>query len=341
MLGGMRIVLLVILAFGSLQGMNKAAPPVLAENTGVRTLHYEDAARHRPVVVELWYPTSKPGPADQVEPSDAVWVHPKEVRDVPLADSAKKYPLIVLSHGHAGDRRNFSWLAESLVRDGYVVASVEHHGNSWRSYSPLTSLRFWERPRDITFAISQILKEPALKGKLDANRIGFVGYSLGGMTGLALAGAKAENVKQVVLKQRENFKEIDPELIEKVDFTEAQTSFAEPRIRAMVLLSPATFIYTPQSLKSVKIPVALVASIGDEVLPFEEHALKLITNLVPAKLKVFHKRVSHYVFLPKVSETGMTVIREEIRADSVESDRSTIHGEVAQFTSDFFKDQLK
>lgn len=336
----MKYFLVFILFLGSLQGMTRA-PAVHAANVGVRTLKYEDPSRRRPVLVELWYPTAKQGPAAEIETADAVWIHPKEIRDVVLADTGKKYPLIVFSHGHAGDRRNLSWLAESLVKNGFVVASVEHHGNSWRSYNPLTSLRFWERARDVSFALNQVLKEPSLKGKIDANRIGFVGYSLGGMTGLALAGAKAENVKQIVREQQKHHKEIEPELVDKVDFLEAHSDFEEPRIKAMVLLAPATFVYPSQSLKNIKIPIALVASTGDEVLPFQEHALRLITHTTPAKLKIFSNKISHYVFLNRVSESGQTVIREEMRADSVQSDRPSVHKEVAEFAASFFQEQLK
>lgn len=323
--------------------MTRAAPPASAvvENMGVRTFNFEDASRKRPVVVELWYPTLKSGPFDEPESSDVVWIHPKAVRNVPFADMRKKYPLIILSHGHGGDRRNLSWLAEQLVQNGYIVASVEHHGSSWRSYNSLLSLRFWERPRDISFALHQLLKEPSLKNQIDPNRIGFVGYSLGGMTGLLLAGAKAQNVKEVIIQQQSKLKEIDSAMVEQVDFKEAETSFAEPRIKSMVLLSPAAFIFPASSFKDVKIPIGLVASEGDEVLPYKEHALHVITHLVPTKLKMLHNKVSHYVFLNRVSEPGKVVVREEMRTDSIEADRPGVHREVGEFTIDFFHETLK
>jgi predicted dienelactone hydrolase len=317
--------------------MSKAPRPsqvAVLENIGVRTLKYEDAKRQRPILVELWYPTQQSGPLDV--PSDPVWIHPKEIRDVPVAEG--RHPLIMMSHGHGGDRRDRSWLAEYLVKSGFIVASVEHHGNSWRSYNPLLSLRFWERARDISFAIDQLMKEKGLKDKINPSKIGFVGYSLGGMTGLALAGAKAKNVKEIIKLQQEHHREIDAELVDQIDFSEAQQSFADRRVKAMVLLTPAAFIYPPQSLKDVKIPVALVASEGDEVLPFEEHALKIMTHLVPTKLKLL--KTSHYVFLNRVSKIGKDVVRQDLHTDPIETDRITVHKEVGVFASDFFKEQL-
>lgn len=339
---GMRFFLLILFAFGSIQGMTRsAAPPTQVEShIGVRTLQYQDKKRDRPVLVELWYPTAKSDPVALPDANDALWVHPKEIRNVPIADPNKKYPLIILSHGHGGDRRNLSWLAEYLVQNGFIVASVEHHGNSWRSYNPLISLRFWERARDVSFAIQQLLKDQNVKNQIDANRIGFVGYSLGGMTGLSLAGAKAQNVKEIITQQQLKYKELEPEYVQQVDFTDAHSDFAEPRIKAMVLISPATFIFPPQSLKNLKIPVALVATEGDEILPFQDHAKKLIEHLVPAKLKLFRHH-SHYVFLNRISDSGKTVIQKEVQADSIDSERAAVHKEVGEFTTQFFKDTLK
>jgi predicted dienelactone hydrolase len=222
-----------------------------------------------------------------------------------------------------------------------VVASVEHHGNSWRSYDGLLSLRFWERAKDVTFVISSLLDGPFLKNHIDANRIGFVGYSMGGMTGLALGGAMAENVKEIVIKLQQTFNEIDLALVEKIDFSEAYGSFYDSRIKALVLLSPAAYVFPEQTFKKIKVPVALVASKGDEILPFQEHAFKLIQHLGPAKLKLLHDKASHYVFLNRVSEIGKKIIRKDIQTESIEADRKTVHQEVGHFVTDFFKEHLR
>lgn len=334
----MRFILLLLFSFGSLQAMSKAPrpAPVVSESIGVRTLKYRDERRERPVVVELWYPTQQTASFDQ--PSDPIWVHPKEMRDVQITEGS--HPLILLSHGHNGDRRDRSWLVEHLIRQGYVVASVEHHGNSWRSFHPLLSLRFWDRARDVTFTINELFKEPTLKNRIDPKRIGFVGYSLGGMTGLALVGAKAQNVKEIVLAQQQNYDQIIPEIVEKIDFSEAHADFTDRRIKAMVLLSPAAFIFTPQSLAAVKIPMAIVASKGDEILPFTDHADKVIKHLVAPKVKLLRDHVSHYVFLNQVSEQGREFLSQEIQTEIIQTDRLTVHKEVGEFVVDFFKEKL-
>lgn len=328
----MRFIFCLIFVFGSLQAMSRAP----ASDIGVRTLEYIDAKRNRPVVIELWYPTKHSGPLDQA--TDDYWIYPNEIRNSPVTEG--KFPLILLSHGQGGDRRNQSWLADVLVKKGFIVASVEHHGNSWRTYDALMSLHFWERARDISFAIDQLLQEPLLRNRILPEKIGFVGYSLGGMTGLSLAGAKAQNVKAIVKAQQANFKEIELSLVEQMDFSEAERDFSDPRIKAMALLTPATFIFPSQSLGSVKIPIALIASEDDEVLPFQEHALHLIQFLSPAKLKVFKDKISHYAFLNRVSDKGKKVLKVEYQNESLQKDRLKVHREAAQFICDFFDEYL-
>lgn len=336
----MRFFLLLLVAFGSLQAMSKA-PSVHVESVqqiGVRTFSYQDEARDRPVVVELWYPADPKAPA--LPSADSPWIQPKEARDATLSRPDHKHPLILMSHGHKGDRRDRTWLVQYLVHNGFIVASVEHHGDSWISFNPAISLRFWERAKDISFALTEILKEPSLNQQIDSEQVGFVGYSLGGMTGLALAGAQAKNVKTVVEMQQARYKQIDPHFASQTDFTEGHKNYTDPRIKAMVLLSPASFVYPESSLKQIKLPIAIVASEGDEVLPFKEHAMRIIKHLIPAKVKMLKKTASHYVFLNYVSKQGHRFMGEEIRTEAINTDRAEVHQEVGSFTVDFFKEQF-
>ena len=127
---------------------------------GVKTLHYHDEIRDRPIVVEFWYPTDRRGPVEAA-PLDSLWIHPNEVRNAPLRQSTQKYSLIAMSHGYRGGRRDLSWLAEKFVQQGYVVAAVDHFGDTRARFQLLTSIRFWERPKDISFMIDSLQKEEA------------------------------------------------------------------------------------------------------------------------------------------------------------------------------------
>lgn len=307
------------------------------EAIGVRTYEFLDAKRKRPVLVEVWYPTDQEGVLE--EANDPIWLHPKEMRNAPLFTNGEKFPLILMSHGHRGDRRDRSWLAERLVKNGYIVASVEHFGDTRHNNIPGIGFCFWERPKDVSFALEELMKGE-ISSHIDVNRIGFVGYSLGGMTGLYLAGAKAKNVKEAVLKRKEEIREIPIEKIEAFDFSEAEKSFKEPKIRSFLLLCPAIFVFPPEGLKSIDAPIGLIAAMSDEVLPHKEHAYQLIRYVIVKKLKLMRKGVSHYAFLNRVSEKGKQLIKSSLHKDLPSYDRKKVHQEAAEFAIEFFKETL-
>jgi predicted dienelactone hydrolase len=326
---------IALFAFASTAGALSKPSPLTAEHIGVRTLKFLDEDRNRPVIVELWYPTDQTG--EWVE-EESVWIHPKELRNSPLSTLRDRYPLIVMSHGHRGDRRERTWLAEHLAKKGFAVAAVEHYGNTFANYNPLISLRFWERPLDISFALDRLFEEPFLKERLDPSKIGFVGYSLGGMTGLALGGAIAHNVKEIVLGQQAENKEVTSDIVSQIDFSPSEREYAEPRIKAMLLICPATYVYSQQTLKKIKIPTALVASVDDEVLPHQEHALRILRCLNSTKSQLMKKKTSHYSFLNRVSDLGKRTLHKNAHNDPPGCDRLLLHNEVGCFAAKFFQE---
>ncbi len=333
-----RIFLFFVLAFCQpLLAMHRVPP---AKSLGVRTIDYLDTSRNRPVVVELWYPTAALEPIDQ--PEDSIWMHPEEVRNAPLLKGKAKYPLILISHGHRGGRREASWLAASLVQAGYMVAAIDHYGDMRFHSDILEGIRFWNRPLDFTFLLNQLEKDEGFQADIDFHRIGFIGYSMGGMTGLALAGGQAQNtrVRQAALKLTRSA--LSEKLIDRFDLSPAEKSYKEPRIKAMLLLCPAVFVYAPDSLKQIKTPIGLVAAIGDEVLPFKEHAFQIIHYLAPKKLKMLREEISHYAFLNRITDSGKLILHKPLQCDDPPCcGRDALHHEVTSFAIEFFQDTLK
>jgi predicted dienelactone hydrolase len=291
------------------------------------------------VVVEFWYPTTENNvPLDPTE--DSVWIHPKEMRDVSISTTKTTYPLILMSHGHRGDRRERTWLVEPLVRQGFVVASVEHYGSAWNQYDPLASFRFWDRAKDISFALTSILQDPHIEGRIHTEKIGFIGYSMGGMTGLALAGAEARYAREIAIAQQQQVGEVPLEALDKIDFSEAEKNYQDARIKSILLLCPATFVYGPETLKRIKTPIGLVVSIDDEILPHKEHASKLLKYITPKKLKLMRNKTSHYAFLNKMTDRGYQLLQKASATPSAQN-WGNVHKEVATFTIKFFQETLE
>ena len=171
----------------SLKNFTKYFKTIVLEptKTGISTLNFYDNSRDRPVVTEVWYPVDKNTPA---KTAAGFWIRCDEARDAPISLQKSKYPLIIISHGSGGHRFDISWLAEILASNGYIVAAMDHFGNTWNNKIPEYYTRPWERPKDISFVIDQLLSSSHFKDKIDAKRIGFAGYSLGGTTGIWVSG---------------------------------------------------------------------------------------------------------------------------------------------------------
>jgi predicted dienelactone hydrolase len=177
---------------------------------GVRTLELADPSRMnaqgtgpRPITVELWYPST----------ADAIAGHERYVvnlfgldvartptyRDV--ARAAGPFPVVLFSHGNGGIRFQSIFLAAHLASHGWVVASPDHHGNTFLDLGSgiVDAQSAANRPLDMKFLLDELLARNAagsgdfLEGALDASRIGMSGHSFGGFTTLALAaGANAD-----------------------------------------------------------------------------------------------------------------------------------------------------
>jgi len=106
----------------------------------------------------LWYPAA----AGSVESEWYVGVFRfgRNALEAPFADT-RRHPLIVLSHGTGGSAAQLSWLAGALVNTGFVVAAVNHHGNTatedtaWPQGFVLPA----ERARDLIVLIDRLLAD--------------------------------------------------------------------------------------------------------------------------------------------------------------------------------------
>ncbi len=148
----------------------------------------------RPLTVEVWYP-AKPGAA---KPGDGeyrgvfvrdgkteVTLRGKAVRDAPADSSAGPFPLLIISHGYPGNRFLLSHLAENLASKGYVVTSIDHTDSTYSDQAAFGSTLL-NRPLDQLFVLNEMARlnaaDPSgtLKGMINADNTGLIGYSMGG-----------------------------------------------------------------------------------------------------------------------------------------------------------------
>ncbi|MDE0573446.1 prolyl oligopeptidase family serine peptidase [Demequina sp. B12] len=209
-----------------------------------------DPDQARPVRVTVW--------------GDTVW------DDTAGGSAPGSRPLTVLSHGTGGQALDLAWVAEALAARGHVVVGIDHHGNtSTGPYLPEGFAFVWERPRDVSFVLDWAVE--ALH--VDPARISAVGFSLGGYTCAALAGARIDaTVLQAVMDRHVPMPPLPemPDLLDQLShrypgpalagvLAGAGESVADARVSRIVMLAPSLgALMTDQSLEAVSVPALVM-----------------------------------------------------------------------------------
>ncbi|GAA3835710.1 alpha/beta hydrolase family protein [Streptomyces phyllanthi] len=201
-------------------------------------------------------------------------------------------PLVVISHGSGGSGSDMGWLVHPLVESGFRVAALDHHGNNFvDGYEPEGFLHVWEQPRDITFALDALAREQPL------GPVGAAGFSMGGYTVAALAGARID--PQVLLgiamgaapmPALPEFPDALDALLKKYSELEllsalesAAADLSDPRIQAVFQVAPGIGRFlTPESLRTVRVPVEIRWAGADTISPYEEDTRPYLEHIPTA-----------------------------------------------------------
>jgi predicted dienelactone hydrolase len=320
-------------------------------------------AATRTIITNVWYPADPQAQVTQQfigPPNAPLFEAAPAAANAALARSPAKFPLIMLSHGTGGTAQSMAWLATALAARGFIVAGVNHPGNT--ALEPYTVQGFslwWLRARDISVALDAMLADPIFGPHIDQARIGAVGFSLGGYTMIELAGGITSWAQfQAFCRATPDATTCKPppefpdllargEALAREDAAyaaalgEGGRSYREPRIRAVVAIAPALGpAFTPESLAAITIPMAIVAGEGDSILPIDENAKADAAKIPGAELTIFPGRVDHYVFIDLCMPAGRSML-PAMCIDPPGVDRATIHRETEALAIRFFADRLR
>lgn len=333
--------LILFIPFTSCDRNKNSAIILHPKKSGITTVRFHDESRERPLITEIWYPVDESTPAEQVQ---GLWLRCDEARDAPLKKSRSKYPLIVMSHGNGGDRMNNSWLAEILAANGFIVASMDHHGNTWNNKIAEAYVKIWERPKDVSFVVDQLLEHEQFGPSINPKKIGFIGYSLGGQTGIWIAGGQIPDFGKPVLETipvDQLPETVNDTIVDSIDFSPAKQSYRDPRIAAVFVMAPALgYLFDFNSLQSISIPVHIVASEGDNITPLESSA-KILASKIKKSAFTLIPGANHYVYLNEVTKGGKMLLDKKLASDPPNVDRTRVHEDIGQSAVQFFKSHLK
>ena len=209
-----------------------------------------------------------------------------------------KYPVIVFSHGAGGSQTCCDALTRQWASYGYVTLQTTHDDSvQQRRATGSEDVRFlqavrdalntpalWEsRPLDISFLLDSLpeieKRVPQLAGKLDVERIGVGGHSMGSYTSEAIAGAAVD------LPGR------------------STTSLADPRAKAILCLSPqgpGQFGLTEHSFDRVSLPYLGITGTLDSLGPIASpawHKIPFDRSQPGDKYEVLIKGANHMSFI--------------------------------------------
>lgn len=207
-------------------------------------------ARGRVLPVDVWYPAD---PGDATGATPAAYPFPglevpseTALADVPVAEGP--FPLVVYSHGNGGLRYVSAFLTEHLASHGFVVMAPDHVGNTaidaFAGTSTDRAQVALDRPADVSAVIDAVLAGgPGLQDvtpQVDAEEIGVIGHSFGGLTALTMASG---------------FGEVP----------------ADERVDAVVGMAAASMALDDAALAAIDVPTLLLSGTADETVPVAEN----------------------------------------------------------------------
>lgn len=189
----------------------------------------------RTLKTTVWYP-AEPRTLEALVPGPA----PVSTRNGP-------YPLVIYNHGFMSFREEGTYMARQLASHGYVVVAANFPLTNYFAPTAPTITDVVNQPGDVSFLISTILqwhqdKQSAFYGRIDPDKIGVVGLSLGGMT-TTLVGF--------------------------------HPTLKDPRVKTIVSMAGPIAMFEPRFFENSTIPFLMIGGSLDVIVPYKAHAARV------------------------------------------------------------------
>jgi predicted dienelactone hydrolase len=289
-----------------------------------------DADHRTALRVTVWYPAADGFDERSLDigpPGGTLFYVGSAAPDAPFVD-ARRRPVILFSHGYGGSARMMGWFTTNLARAGFVVIAVDHPGNnSADKKTAAGAMLFWDRADDLRVALAAARADPDIGAHIDMRRVGVAGYATGGFAALAAAGAQVDFDRWVrfcrerptdgtcgpqlefPLTLDDGLKALEaPELA--AEIARARDDHTIPEVRAAFAIAPAIVqSLTPESLRGLRMPVAIVLGDSDDVIPANTNGGAAARAIPGAELKVL-PGIGHYDFISTCSVAALASIAE-------------------------------
>lgn len=312
-------------------------------------------ADHKPAVrITVWYPAAEGSEEKSLDIGplgEPMFYVGSAAPDAPFAD-ARRRPVILFSHGFGGTARMMGWFTTVLAQQGFIVIAVDHPGNNGLDKMTVPgAIMFWDRPGDLQAALDKVAADPLIGAHLDLRRLGVAGFSAGGFTALAAAGARVDLKRfQAFCKDHPDDGICRPQKEFAVTQDEAAAALASPElggevahagddhsirgVRAAFAIAPAIVqAFDPASLTSMTTPVSIILGEADPVAPPHTNGGAAARMIPRAQLKAL-PGVGHYDFLSTCTPAAMK--RDVPLCRDLQVSQGQTHFEALQAAISFF-----
>lgn len=301
---------------------------------GIKRLEVLDPIDQHPMEAVAFFPSSDLAGSTSIGPYEVAASKSGSI-------GSGSYPLILLSHGNMGSMWGHHDLATGLAKQGYVVVSLTHPGDNFQDASRIgATSSIYGRPLQVSAALSAALKDPMLAPHIDADRIGFVGFSAGGTTGLILAGAKPvlTRLEDYCAKRPDDRNVCEAQGRIRTDRPELTPS-PDARIRSFVLLAPLSVVFSPKGLEPIKAPLLVFVGDKDEELSPDDNAMSLAHDMQAAAVLQVIPNAGHFTFLSPCS-SDLSREMPALCIDGKGVDRVAVHKSINSEIRAFFNNTL-
>ena len=282
----------------------------------------------------IWYPANPGGKAVTVGGNGVFYGTPAG-RGAPHREG--RFPVVVISHGAGGNAGQFGWIASELAQASYVVVLPNHPGTTTGNASAEAAVRVWERPADVSAVLDELTANTEDYPYIDPDQISALGFSAGGYTALALAGARVDPDRLHRFCDDTDHGMSDCAFLAHFgidlhgfDLSPAGQDLRDPRITDAVIVDPGIVsTLTAESLAEIAIPIQVINLGDDGTIPAGVDA-GVAAALIPHAQYTLVPDSTHFSFLAQCKPSGTRILKNEGELDPLCDDaggqsRADIH----------------
>ncbi|QNI49637.1 alpha/beta hydrolase [Synechococcus sp. A15-60] len=240
--------------------------------------------------------------------------------------AASPAPLVAIAPGLNSNMNALLYVGRHLASHGYAVASLNFPFTSADAVQAViqgTALippvnAWFAQPLDVSALIDQV--EQRWGARVDTQRVGVLGQSLGGYTVTALAGAELDWAaldRQCLQLSDPKVVVLNPAMVWQCsghDQVSQRKSFRDPRVKVAVAVNPVINpIFSATSIQALAVPILMVSGSNDIFAPsISQQLIPFSWIQQPGSLLVLQRNGTHLSFLEGTSDLPPKVLGPDL-----------------------------